>query len=559
MTPEQKYSISVPVEHRKEYAQFFTPESIAEFMCGWILQGKQKTRALEPAYGLGIFSRILAQNAAIPIDAYEIDRTITASAESVRPYSVTLRNEDYLKSDWEAKYDAIICNPPYLKFHDYDNAKYIPDINLHIGTKLNGFTNIYTLFLLKSIAQLQDRGRLAYIIPSEFLNSDYGVEVKRALLKSNTLQHVIVVDFTECAFDDALTTACILLCEKKKQSDRVRFSTVTNIDRLNRCFEDCIEYDTKNLDAVVKWKTYYESCNCKKYNHLVPFSKFAKVSRGIATGANDYFTFKPTKAEEYNIPQECLMRCICKAADAPRTFFTDNDFEYLVSKNKAVYLFNACLNPDNDSVVRYLKQGEQTGINKRYLTANRSPWYSIENRHPSPIWVSVFNRNGVRFIRNEANIYNLTTFHCVYPKTGIIDTDILFAYLITDTAKEIFLDNSRQYGNGLVKFEPNDLNKGMAVDLSILNTEERNCIVDIYTFIKETGNEKDGICLLNTFFERKYTSKNINISELQQKIKDVRHNTPKTTDISIKKEVRQPNLPDLFEHLPNNSIFTGQQ
>ena len=302
MTLEQKYIASTTLDHRKKYAQFFTPEKIAEFMCHWVLQGKQKTRVLEPAYGLGIFSRVLAQNTTLPVDAYEIDGRIFASAVTARPNGVNLWNEDYFTCDWNAKYDAIVCNPPYLKFHDYDNATYIMDVNCHLGTKLNGFTNLYTLFLLKSIAQLQEGGRLAYIIPSEFLNSDYGIEVKRALIQSNTLQHIIVFNFTECAFDDALTTACILLCERTVNSERVRFSLVNDIERLNACLGEYVEYNTSDLDANKKWRVYYEECNGCKYNHLVSFSKFAKVSRGIATGANEYFTFNPSKAVDYEIP-----------------------------------------------------------------------------------------------------------------------------------------------------------------------------------------------------------------------------------------------------------------
>jgi len=118
------------------------------------------------------------------------------------------------------------------------------------------------------------------------------------------------------------------------------------------------------------------------------------------------------------------------------------------------------------------------------LTANRSPWYSLENRQPAPIWVSVFNRSGLRFIRNEANISNLTSYHCIYPKqTNLfveIDIDLLFAYLLTDTAKQILDDNSRQYGNGLQKFEPNDLNKGMMLDLGLLDKQTSNEILKLY-------------------------------------------------------------------------------
>lgn len=551
MTPEQKYISTTSLEHRKKYAQFFTPEKIAEFMCQWVLQGKQKTRALEPAYGLGIFSRVLAQKSNLPIDAYEIDEQIFASAFAARPNGVNLRNEDYFACDWNAKYDAIICNPPYLKFHDYDNATYIPDVNSHLGTKLNGFTNLYTLFLLKSIAQLQEGGRLAYIIPSEFLNSDYGVEVKRALVESNTLQHIIVVDFTECAFDDALTTACILLCERMTGSVKVRFSLVNNIEGLSNCFSEYVEFNTSELDAKIKWKAYYEEGNSCKYNHLVPFSKFAKVCRGIATGANDYFTFKPSKVDEYDVPEECLMPCICKAVDAPQTFFTQNEFTKLLNEDKTIYLFNGSTAPDNTSVLRYIHLGEELGINKRYLTASRSPWYAIENRPPAPIWVSVFNRSGLRFIRNEANIYNLTTFHCVYPKSTGVDIDVLFAYLITDVAKEIFLDNSRQYGNGLVKFEPNDLNKGMVVDLTLLNSRESSFVKDVYAFIKNNQKEKDGIKLLNEFFSLKYTDEINTIDKFTERLQLLKNTSLSVTEEVIKRtskpRIKQLSFLDLFD------------
>lgn len=97
MTLEQKYISSTSLDHRKKYAQFFTPEKIAEFMCQWVLQGKQKTRVLEPAYGLGIFSRVLAQKSTLPVDAYEIDEQIFANAVTSRPNGVNLRNEDYFK------------------------------------------------------------------------------------------------------------------------------------------------------------------------------------------------------------------------------------------------------------------------------------------------------------------------------------------------------------------------------------------------------------------------------------------------------------------------------
>ncbi|MDO8453630.1 MAG: SAM-dependent DNA methyltransferase, partial [Sulfurimonas sp.] len=180
--------------------------------------------------------------------------------------------------------------------------------------------------------------------------------------------------------------------------------------------------------------------------------------------------------------------CICKAIDAKTSFFTDNDFENLKRNDKNIFLLNAQSHQD-ENIIKYLKIGEEEGVNKKFLTSRRNPWYSLENRPPAPIWVSVFNRNGLRFIRNEANISDLTSFHCIYPKQNNLfsktDIDLLFAYLLTDTAKEIFEDNCREYGNGLQKFEPNDLNKGNIVDLWILNEQTKNQILTLYKQYRE--------------------------------------------------------------------------
>jgi adenine-specific DNA-methyltransferase len=209
----------------------------------------------------------------------------------------------------------------------------------------------------------------------------------------------------------------------------------------------------------------------------------AKVVRGIATGANEYFTFSSSKAKAYGISDQYLLPCICKAIDVKDNFFTREKFNNLVNADRPAYLFHA-KGASDEKVSRYLELGVQTGIDKKHLTANRTPWYALENRPPSPIWVSVFNRTGLKFIRNEANIHNLTTFHCVYPVSNNlfdnIDTDLLFAYLLTDVAREIFEDNRREYGNGLQKFEPNDLNKAMMLDLGLLDNKTKQKILQHY-------------------------------------------------------------------------------
>ncbi|HEX6290190.1 MAG TPA: hypothetical protein VFZ66_13435, partial [Herpetosiphonaceae bacterium] len=234
------------------------------------------------------------------------------------------------------------------------------------------------------------------------------------------------------------------------------------------------------LDPKVKWRAYYQRRNGSKYNNLVALSTYGKIVRGIATGDNDYFTFDEKKKKEFGIPDTCLLPCITKATHADASFFTQDDFDDLRHKGKRVFLLNAA-EAAYPAVLEYIALGEKREVNTRYLTSHRTPWFALENRPPAPILVTVFNRNGLRFVRNEAGVRNLTCFHSFYINMlAMHRLDVLMAYLITDVSREICNDDRREYGGGLKKFEPNDLNQAKALDLEIIDPHTENMIVHVY-------------------------------------------------------------------------------
>ena len=185
----------------------------------------------------------------------------------------------------------------------------------------------------------------------------------------------------------------------------------------------------------------------------------------------------------------------------------------------------------------------------------------MENRKPAPIWVSVFNRNGLRFVRNLANAYNLTTFHCIYNISKDIETDILFAYLITDMAKEIFYENSRQYGNGLIKFEPNDLNKGQVVDFRCLSENEMQFIRNAYQNLHYYGTISNQIIsLLDSFFRQKYSKRNtVSLTVFIDALRDINaNNTLPKYKKNKTTRVKQLNFLSLFSQYGNSPIFEAK-
>ncbi len=489
ITPEKEYQLNSSSQHRKKYAQFFTPVPIAEIMVSWLFGNSNLKDILEPAFGLGIFSRLLInQNDQINITGYEIDSLILSYAKEYFKdvNQVNIVYEDYMYNDWNNKYDGIICNPPYFKFHDYDNKNILLEIEEKLSFKLNGFTNLYTLFLLKSITQLKPNGRVAYLIPSEFLNSDYGKYVKQYIVKSNLLRYVIVFDFEENVFENALTTSAILLFSNDNKSSSISFLNISKLEDLKSILSIIKNYPESNngnsiasneVNSNIKWRNYYQTQNSLKFKNLIPFSHVGKVVRGIATGDNSYFVFNKSKAKRNKISDTNLLPCISRSSDITLPFFNEVDYQNLVLQDKNVYLFDGTRD-HNPGSVEYIKQGVKNKVNEKYLTSKRNPWFAIENRNSSPIWVSVFHRGNMKFIRNYTEVKNLTTFHCVYlnmfsePKV-----DVLFAYLLTNVAQQIFEDNRREYGNGLKKFEPNDINHSLILNIFDINESDTNFII----------------------------------------------------------------------------------
>jgi adenine-specific DNA-methyltransferase len=357
--------------------------------------------------------------------------------------------------------------------------------------RLSGYTNTASAFLLKSVSELQENGRLAYVMPLEFLNTGYGEIVKDSLLKHGNISSIIRLDCEKDVFPDVVTSVGIVLFEKTTQRDFTSFYSIHNLSDLENILSlspiKRIPYG--DLNACEKWLKYFDQTEDISFcpDYFVPLSYYGTFSRGIATGANEFFVLTRTQSNSICAHDHELLPCITKSSQIRKPLFSNDDFTSIASADVPVFLLNAN-GKLSVGVENYVKEGMSRGFHLRYLTKVRNPWYRIENRTPAPLLFGVFSRDGYKIIRNFSRAVNLTCYHGFKPNLfGSQLVDHLFLYLMSKAGRKILSQNMRTYGDSLDKFEPNDLNKSLVPSMEYFSSIDTKRIKDEMRHISSQG------------------------------------------------------------------------
>ncbi|HKQ46487.1 MAG TPA: N-6 DNA methylase [Phycisphaerae bacterium] len=471
VVPSEKNSAT----SRRDLGQVFTPAPVAEWMVRWALSD-QPRRILDPAVGPGVFIEAIQKQffrqgkPKIPqIDAYDIDgRMIRVVGGRGGAVAVRLHQRDFVTSTIRESYDAVVANPPYVRHHGFEYPETLwRRYDRLCGRRLSRLTNLYGLFLLRIWASLSPRGRAAVILPAEWLNADFGVPVKAHLLEENALDTIVHFDPAAGIFDGALTTSAIVLLRSgRPKYEPVRLCQVANVSALSRLdLSRGEKWRRADLDPAAKWSRLFAS-HRRPSHPAARLGEVASCVRGIATGANQFFTVSESVRRLRRIDRRDVVPCVTKARQLQAAVATPGVLRRLVKADDRVFLLSP-RQPLSREVRAYLREGRRLGVHHRYLCAHRPTWYLPERRRPAPILVSVFARERFRFVLNRAGVLNLTAFHGIFPRTnGPRAVRLLFDYLASDAGQEELRRHCRVYGDGLLKVEPRDV-EAMAIPAAL--------------------------------------------------------------------------------------------
>jgi len=467
---------------RNRLGQFATPPGLAEDIVRYavaLLPPAVKVRFLDPAFGTGSFYsallRVIPNQRIAEALGFEVDPHYGEPATRLwRDTGLVLKLADFTNAQPLSRVNVLICNPPYVRHHHLHNGnkkRLQASTQQASGMKISGLAGLHCHFLGLAHAWMARGGVAGWLIPSEFMDVNYGQAVKRYLLDRVTLVHIHRFDPNDVQFDDALVSSAIVWfrneCPPADHEVKFTFGGMLFEPRVIRIIS------ARALAREPKW-TRFPVADVRSRPDVPRLSDFFKIKRGIATGGNKFFILCEEEITRRGLPMEVFTPIL----PSPR-YLPEDEVEARRDGSpdidRRLFLLDTKL-PEEEirrrypALAAYLEEGKTKGLQERYLCRHRNPWYSQEVRPPAPIVCTYLGRGApkigrpFRFILNGSRATVANVYLALYPTPLMAhemhrDPGLLRKVwsALNDLAPHVLLGEGRVYGGGLHKLEPREL------------------------------------------------------------------------------------------------------
>lgn len=432
----------------------------------------------DPAVGTGAFYAALLQvlphgrlASAIGIDINVQQVEAARSRWSRRGMDVKLG--DYLHMERQAPRTLILANPPYRRHQNIlekDKQALCERASVELGIQVSGRAGLYVYFLLLTHKWMAPGAVAAWLIPSEFMQTNYGQAVRYYLTHRVQLVRVHKFDYREPQFESAEVLPAVVVFKNSEPSpdDEVLMSTGGTLNSPRYCESVTV----KDLQSEWKWIVPGR----KEANGTtleIRIGDLFSVRRGIATGANDFFILTRAEAEALGIPALALRPVLPKVRALPDEVI-EREADGFPALNKQLCLIDCSLSEEEikarfPGFASYLAKAEKLGLLNRNLVRRRKPWYRQEQREPARFLCTYMGRGKgdvppIRFLLNKSDAVVTNTYLMLYPRPGLAQR-LLGNPLLEKEVFELLKGAARNtmryiwriHAGGLFKIEPREL------------------------------------------------------------------------------------------------------
>jgi adenine-specific DNA-methyltransferase len=468
-------------ELRKSRGAFFTPEPVARYITDWAVRSTAD-QVLEPSCGEASFLLAAVDRLAALQGVGQQDRQLgaldgvelhNASAEAARGLlraagvDARITVGDFFCVDPTGSYDAVIGNPPYVRYQDFTGEPRARSraAALRAGVGLTNLASSWAAFTVHSALFLRPGGRMGLVLPAELLSVNYAAEVRRFLLES--FARVDLVLFTERVFPDVQEEVVLLLADgyQKGPTDHASVYQARNAAELSTIAAGRTWRPVRPED---KWTPSLLSSEAlMTYTDLLAGGRFTVLETwgdttlGMVTGNNKFFALSPARAVELGLASTDLLRLSPPGSRHLRELTLSRaSLNTLGCSGAATRLFRPAGDP-SPAAWAYIAAGETANVHTAYKCRVRTPWWRVPLVPPADLLLTYMNADTPRLTTNAAHAGHLNSVHGVYlaPELRTLGTNLLPLASLTSMTLLGAETVGRAYGGGMLKVEPKEADR----------------------------------------------------------------------------------------------------
>lgn len=290
-------------ETRRGVGAYYTPAPLVEAMVDWLL-ATPLDQVIDPGAGSGRFAAAVARRQPglpiIAIDADPLATLMTRAALAVLNANATVFHQDYLTFErpQRAGVTGFVGNPPYVRHHDLSvEAKaWAANAARRLDIPVSGLAGLHVLFYMATALLMRAGDVGCFVTSAEWLDVGYGQMLRQLLTDRLALTSLaLVAPDADQVFADALTTALVAGFRASGPHEPVAVQlarSIAAIDLTDRA--TTLAVDT--LSKTSRWGPLLRGESIPASTHAPILGAIARVHRGIATGANDFFVLTRDRA-----------------------------------------------------------------------------------------------------------------------------------------------------------------------------------------------------------------------------------------------------------------------
>lgn len=481
---------------------FMTPPEIAYDIvrAASDLFGGRDARYGDPSTGGGIFLAALLRQigpqrirAATLVEADRTSAAVTAGRWNHLGYDVTV--DDFVNrmlSEGQAgspesqaetsenegvhwfdeRPNLVITNPPYVRSQSLDNELveiWREAIRRNLGIRVDRRSDLFSYFVLSSHSWIEDGGLGAWLLPSEFMFTNYGSALRKYLAEHVTLLRVHLYDGPS-VFSNARVSSCAVFYLKRPpvKDSLAIFSAGGSIDKSNQSRSVLLS----SLSSAKKWHRIADDGVLPDASMVYDtLDRWFEVRRGIATGANNFFVVDQAAKDSFGEGVDQWLKPVLPKARQLVGPVVESDafgrpvlpeIKWLIDSSATLEEIEKA----SPALAQYLRE-IQVLVSGRTLVSRRKPFYKQERNRPPRFFFSYMSRDAAparRFYLNRSGAVALNNYLVLHPRPELqewldskADRDLQVLRALRELDAATLERAGRVYVEGLTKIEPREL------------------------------------------------------------------------------------------------------